>query len=174
MERRQPHTYVPEVFEVLAQIGKIVGQEVFLYRYYNKQWLRVIANNITTYGTPAYSAPEGYGQFVVAVDGFGKPNKPVQSITAFSITPFTGSCALCISTGASVNTTLRNRGINKLGIRLRIAIAGATGYTGLVCTDITGSIYSIRTIEGAGFKKLYSLNNKRTKNNINLYIKELE
>jgi hypothetical protein len=174
MPRKLPEAYIPEVFKTVGKMSDIVGSPLGLYRWHKKTYLQLSPNDITAYGIPAYPNPEGYGQFIVGpTDYHGKTMIP-QPVTSFTITPFTGSCALCISTAAFVSGNYRNRGINKLGLALREAIAGATGYTGLICTDIASNLPSIRGIHGAGFKLLYTLKNKRTQNDINLYIKELE
>jgi hypothetical protein len=94
--------------------------------------------------------------------------------TGFRMYPFPGCCALCISSGAFVRPGFTQRGINKLCLQLRELIAAFTGYTGLICTDKANNIPSIRTIEGAGFQKLYDLQNRRTRNKVNIYIKDLD
>ena len=177
--RKAPQEYAPLVLDLVAQIGKLVKTDAALYRFdrSTQSWQYITADLVSTgWLNPSYNnvPTSGYGPYAVAAMGQGGNKQLHPVFTYFTMTPFSGSCALVISTGAQVPLEYQGRGINKLGIRLREAIAGVTGYTGLVCTDIANNARSIRTIEGAGFKKLYTLNNKRTKNNINIYIKEIE
>jgi hypothetical protein len=179
-------SYLPEVFSRLNEIGNVVGFPVGLYRQtYDTvtggwSWVPIIesdreatAKMLPAYYNYVYNGSNKVVNFFLVCRA-GQQNNTNEYVLQFIMSPFPGCCALCISTAASVFEKYRNKGLNRLGIRLREAIAGATGYTGWLCTDLEANSPSIRTIEGNGFKKFYDLRNKRTNNNVNLYIKELD
>lgn len=162
-------------FKLVKQIGELVGVNAGLYVFaggvYQQLALETMENFIP--------GPYGYGgegkSFLVAEAGQGRctVESARNSITGFKLVYFPGCCALCISTGTRVFTPYARRGVNKLGLQLRMALAGAYNYKALVCTDVARNTPSIRTIEGAGFAKIYEGRNKRTENLVNLYIKEI-
>jgi hypothetical protein len=165
---RDKVTYIKDVQVALEAIGKLVGEPVLLKR--------VVKNNITSVDLHDRESPTwdivfpGFSQtyFLVATEAGQKP------ILHFNLYAFPGCCALCVSSGSGVYPSYLGKGLNKLGLQLREAMAGYTGYTALLCTDIATNVRSIRTIEGRGFTQFHSLINKRTHNRVNMYFKELE
>lgn len=166
-----------KIQELVAQIGKLSGErEVQLYRYNSKAKEYEVANLQTApedlhqmmYATDVDNYNGGYTYFAVSPIA-----NRMRWITIFGISPFPGCCALCISNNTQVRTEYQNRGINRVGLRLREAIANFMGYTAILCTDIARNESSIKTIEGGGFTKFHSLKNRRTNNLVNLYIKDL-
>ena len=161
--------YRDMIRECLAKASEIVGQEISLYRYKTEKKAYV---KLPIDSTPA---EDFYPDTAAANKPFslGFLSAGLQSphiLHSFSIYQFPGCCALCISSGATTSWAYSNKGLNKLGIKIRIAIAGLTGYTAIMCTDIAHNSNSIKTIEGAGGKKLDDLVNRRTKNRVNIYI----
>lgn len=168
-------SYLTKAFALVAEIGRVAEVNASLYIYVpeNMQWTPVTSLTLSQYATRPYGfTTQGKSFAVAAAEQATMELKSV--ITTFKLYYFPGCCALCISSSANVYSNFRRKGINKLGLQLRQALAGAYNYKALVCTDIAQNEASIRTIEGANFTKFYSLQNKRTQNKVNLYIKELE
>lgn len=173
--------YNRDIFKYVEEIGKLVGFPVSLYRYVEQnkkgRMQELTPNNIYHYCSITYGiAVEGailLGEFFVAESGHNGKGYVPNVVTEFNLRPFPGCCALCVSTGALVHGNFRRKGVNRIGIKLREALAGYTGYTGLLVTDVVNNSPSIRTIEGAGFKQFHQLKNRRTANLVNLYIKEI-
>jgi hypothetical protein len=173
---RTTESYRPEVFKLLAKIGEVVGTPVGLFRYHmsGKYEQLTPETDLSVFAPIANGASAGYSYFVIASKKQDSLDNITNFITAFNINSFPGCCAFCVSHSASVRANYRRKGVNTLAVQLRAAIAGLTGYTGLVCTDITSSIYSLRCLERAGFKVIHEAVNKRTRNTVKVYVKELE
>lgn len=171
MSQLDARDIVKEMQNLLSKIGMIVGGKVVQIYRYDRDTQKYNLLNLTNANEFIASAGESRAPFAL---GYVEPgSKDPVYIHVFSIVQFPGCCALCVSTGSSTNGAFRNRGINRLAIQLRILIASYTGYTAMLCTDTTSSVYSIRSIEKAGYKKFDDLINRRTKNRVNLYITRL-
>ena len=177
---RSEQQYFDDIFTLVEKIGELVNVKTALYRWVNSKWVLLAPGEklLNTYLQPAYSHYRYSDQpvlcqFAVAEVG-GKPNALQNLITSFQVAPFPGCCGLAIGTGAVVNKDFRNKGVNIVANELRQAIAGYTGYTALGCTDKANNEFSIRTLKRNGFKKLHSITNRRTRNVVNLYVKNLE
>lgn len=96
-----------------------------------------------------------------------------QWIASFGLYQFPSCCAFCVSTAASVVERHRRKGVNTLLNQLRQEIARLHGYTAIICTDVAGNIGERRTLAKEGWSDLYSVVNKRTKNQVIISIKEL-
>jgi len=169
------HEYLEDINNILKEFSEKAGFPCTLYRVIKGEWVPILTPEKLLYSDAySYGNAAGYGAYGVGRADVDRLSLSALILTTFNITHFPGSCALGVSNGTSIPARRQGFGLNRLGIRLRIAIAGWSGYKGLVCTDVANNEASIRTIEGAGFQKLYSLVNKRTANKINLYIKELE
>jgi hypothetical protein len=176
---RTASSYLEDVRQGIAAIGAAVGFDVELYRAINSVWtlidpdkgFQTLSNDaIPSYPGYVYEGLPKYGSFRVIRKG-EKPENG--AVTSFYMSPFPGCCALAISTGANVSENYRRRGVNKAANQLRQALAGVTGYTGVVATEVIKNETSIRMLKSNGFKPLYQLKNKRTNNLVDLMIKEL-
>lgn len=182
---KSQRAYEESLPDILARIGQKVGFDVKLFRQYGVtrrnecKWVTVEIPNPNGYmmsnGDPYYRYNAGgFYQFAVANAKTASPAATlVDLVTIFSISHFPGSCAMGVSHGAHVVEPYCNRGVNQLGLELRIAIAGASKYTALLCSDIIQNEWSIKGIERAGFNVIHKLTNRRTNNEINVYIKDL-
>lgn len=172
---RPVEDYRPEVFKLLAKIGEVVGTPVGLFRYHvSGKYVELLPASEAALFAPTAHGSQGYSYFAIAAKEQANPTDLKTLITTFHINCFPGCCAFCVSHSASVSSLYRHNSVNTLAVQLRAAIAGLTGYTGLVCTDITSSIYSLRCLERAGFKVIHEAVNKRTRNTVKMYVKELE
>jgi hypothetical protein len=166
--------YIEKSMDLVRQIGEKAGFAVELYAAAAGSWYSVNPNTFDMRIPRPYGLSNTGTMFGIAREGQNARNISIginNLVTTFSLYYFPGCCALAISSGAVVN--FPNKGINKLGLQLRMMLAGAAGFTGLICTDVAHNTYSIRTIEGAGFDQLSTITNRRTKNRVNLYLKEI-
>ena len=178
--------YWVRITEVLKQIGAVAKTDsaLALYRGSNlevgagqpAEYVEIQSVDAALVLTALYypNLPRGLHGFWVAPVGQNKALRLNGTVTYFNLYPFPGCCGYCISSNAHVTIGYQHRGINKLGIRLRELIAGLAGYTGLVCTDIQVNTPSIRTIEGAEFRKIHEITNRRTRRVVHLYVKNVE
>lgn len=172
-------SYLEDVQKGIAAVGAAAGVEVELYRAINGAWKLLNPTNYQIFSNDAIPSYPGYvceglpkyGAFRIVEKGRRPEDTP---ITMFYLAPFPGCCALTISTGAHVSEGYRRRGVNKAANILRQAIAGVTGYTGVVATEVIKNGTSVRMLKANGFKPLYQLKNKRTSNVVDVMIKELE
>lgn len=171
MSQLDARDIVKEMQNLLSKIGMIVGGKVVQIYRYDRDTQNYNLLNIDQPNLFAASAGESRAPFAL---GYVEPGlKDPVYIQSFNIVQFPGCCALCISTGTTTSAAFRNKGINRLAIQLRILIASYIGYTAMLCTDVAHSVYSIKSIEKAGYKKFDDLINRRTKNRVNLYITRL-
>lgn len=94
-------------------------------------------------------------------------------VTSFYIGQFPFCCAYAISGSVTMYSPYRGRGLNKIGLALRMAIAKAAGYTSLVCTDTEKNERERRTLARLGFKDIHSVINRRTNNKVMLSVRDL-
>lgn len=94
-------------------------------------------------------------------------------ITSFGLYEFPSCCAFCVSTQAVVNERYRRRGINKLSNAFRQLLAQEQRYSALICTDIEHNEAERKTLLANGFKDIYRIKNKRTRNIVCISVKEL-
>jgi hypothetical protein len=175
--RKADYLWMDDIRELVQKIGEVANTPVSLYRVHAGAWLKLDLN--TAEGRQkcnAYvcAAHNDYRQFAVAAS-----DDPIRGgmfarwFTSFSVVQFPGCCAIGVSTGTAVNPDFQRKGINRLGMQLRIAIARYSGWTSLICTDKTTNTPSIRTISGAGFQQIHQLVNRRTENKVGVYILQL-
>jgi hypothetical protein len=177
-----PH-YIKQLFDITGEIGAAVTTDAVLYvsTQGTGALVQLTPDNIgqflnVTYGFTSLAGPQ-HKQFVVSLrgrEGTYFDTYDPHYIAAFTMYYFPGCCAMCVSTAARVNEKYRRRGINKLGMKLRITLAKLFNYSAMVCTDLAGNEGSIKTIEGAGFEKIFDVRNRRTANSINVYVKKLD
>jgi len=86
---------------------------------------------------------------------------------------FPGCCGIALFTGLKIKQEYRGRGIGKELIKLLITKAKSDNYSTLVCTDVQHNIPMIMILEEYGFKHVYTFNNNRTDNNVNISVKDL-
>src|SRR4051812_11628262 len=70
-----------------------------------------------------------------------KDEKDGPVVALFSLVKLPGCCGVCVSYWASVLPQYRHKGLGKLLNSLRIHAARASGYTVMLCTDVTSNAY---------------------------------
>lgn len=160
----------------LDSIGKIVGAEVdlFILTWGKFSESYVQAQSYTKLRDDQYSAlpvslQNSYGVTYI----IKRKDNAYGYVTQFSLSGFAGQCALCISHSVVVDPKFHQKGINTIGIKLREELAYLAGYSGLICTDLVKSIPTERTLTGAKFGKVFTVKNRRTKNDIAVYVKNI-
>ena len=94
-------------------------------------------------------------------------------ISRFELAQMLGCCGICISTGTYVHPDFRGKGVNSLLNNFRIDIAKCLGYGLLMCTDLKSNTPQMKTLDKNGWKHIHEFENPRTKNILNITIKEL-
>ena len=94
-------------------------------------------------------------------------------ISRFELAQMLGCCGICISTGTYVHPDFRGKGVNSLLNNFRIDIAKDLGYGLLMCTDLKSNTPQMKTLDKNGWKHIHEFENPRTKNILNITIKEL-
>lgn len=94
-------------------------------------------------------------------------------ISSFTLTPFPGCCAFCISHNSFISLNYRNKGLQTILNKMRQEIVKYYGYTGIICTDIETNIPQRRVLYKNKWKDIYNVVNKRTNNKVFISIKEL-
>ena len=94
-------------------------------------------------------------------------------ISQFKLIQMSGCCGICISTGTYVNPDFRGKGVNIILNNFRIDIAKHLGYGLLMCTDLKSNTPQMKTLDKNGWKHIHEFKNPRTKNILNITIKEL-
>ena len=91
----------------------------------------------------------------------------------FRLVGLPGCCGVCVSTEAYTSTLFRGKGVNQLGNQLRESIAKAYGYSTILATTISDNVPERNTLYKRGFKEVHAFRNRRTANNINVYVKSI-
>lgn len=94
-------------------------------------------------------------------------------ISTFRLLQMVGCCGICISTGTYVHPDFRGKGVNIILNNFRIDIAKHLGYGLLMCTDLKSNVPQMKTLDKNGWKHIHEFQNPRTKNILNITIKEL-
>jgi GNAT superfamily N-acetyltransferase len=92
----------------------------------------------------------------------------------FKLLQMPGCCGICISTGVIVYLSYQNKGVNTLLNNFRIDIAKNLGYGILLCTDVKNNTPQAKTLDKNGWKHIYTFQNPRTTNVLNISVKELK
>ena len=161
------------VDKYLEDLSKCVGEArryLRLYRQGDKGPIEITPQQ----AEQGYLKPdEGYGTklnmyYVLDIN----PHR-TQMITSWALYQFPSCCAFCVSTQAFVNEKLRSKGINTLSNTFRQELAKDAGYTALICTDIATNYGERITLQRCGFQDIFSVVNKRTKNEVYISVKVL-
>lgn len=94
--------------------------------------------------------------------------KGVEKIGYFYLAGFPGCCGACILTSVYVQYEYQNRGIGTALNKFRIALAKKLEYSIIVCTCIDGP--TKRIMEKNEWQKVLNFMNKRTYNNVEMYV----
>lgn len=159
------------ITEKINAIGVAIGAPVRLYRNVAGRFEDPFENAILFYPARIPDPDNDLRQFRIC-----KLYEQNDVVTQFYLSTFPGCCAYAISTSVFVFDPYRRKGVNKLALQIRELIAYGTGYTGLIATTTAAAKHegSLRTLIGAGFHDLYTLNNRRTENDVKLLLKELK
>ena len=90
------------------------------------------------------------------------------TIMMFYLSQFPGCCGVAVSHNAWVHSSLRHKGLNNLGMKLRMDLARAAGYSYLLMSDKESNQYSLLTMEKNGVAKLADFINRRTYNRVQI------
>lgn len=107
------------------------------------------------------------GLYLIILKEDGKFDK---TISSWRLIQFPGCCAFCISTGVFVYKEFRSKGIGKVLNNFRKDVSKFLGFTSLICTDIETNTHQRKLLKSNGWKDIYSITNKRTKNLVNISI----
>ena len=99
------------------------------------------------------------------------PRDDGRFITYFSLIAFPGCCAFCISTGVSVCSDYKRKGVNNLTNLLRLDLARLMGYSAVVATDVEANEPERRTLKRNGWSDVFTVTNRRTGNVVNISVK---
>ena len=94
-------------------------------------------------------------------------------ISRFELAQMLGCCGICISTGTYVHPDFRGKGVNIILNNFRIDITKHLEYGLLMCTDLKSNVPQMKTLDKNGWKHIHEFQNPRTKNILNITIKEL-
>lgn len=94
-------------------------------------------------------------------------------ISTFRLLQMVGCCGICISTGTYVHPDFRGKGVNIILNNFRIDITKHLEYGLLMCTDLKSNVPQMKTLDKNGWKHIHEFQNPRTKNILNITIKEL-
>ena len=75
-------------------------------------------------------------------------------------------CAIAVSCESLVNSNYRGKRLGTTLNSLRQDIARVMGYSLLLCTDITTNTHQRQLLATQGWKDIYQVHNKRTKNDV--------
>jgi hypothetical protein len=91
-------------------------------------------------------------------------------VALFSLVKLPGCCGVCVSYWATVLLQYRHKGLGKLLNNLRIHAARASGYTVMLCTDVTANIHQRQILAANGWHDIYTFTNRRSKNQVNISV----
>jgi len=110
-------------------------------------------------------------QVSITARGLGEYRK----IGHFSMEQLPGCCGIVVSYHSAIETQFRGLGIGKLFLEIREDAARRAGYTVILATVVHGNEAEVGLLKQAGWSVSPPLFvNKRTKNAIALYTKELK
>lgn len=91
------------------------------------------------------------------------------TVGIFSIMQLPGCCGICLSYHAQTSRFYKNKGIGTILNKMRIEMAKELGYGIMMCTDIKGNEPQEKILTKNGWKSIFSFNNPRTSNNVNIH-----
>lgn len=97
-----------------------------------------------------------------------------QVLGQFSITQMPGCCGVVVFYHASVTTKFSGRGLGRLFLQLREKAAILAGYTVAHATVLESNIPESKLLHSEGWEVLTEFKNKRTRNKVLLFQKELK
>lgn len=97
------------------------------------------------------------------------------TVASFSLIEQPNCCGVLISTKTYVSDKYRNEGIAQAMMPLKEAIAKQFGYSCLAATvNMTGNPAEVHILEKFGWAKGWEFTNRRTKNQVGFFFKNLE
>ncbi len=140
-------------------------ENIIFYRIITSEKLEVVKN------LDYYKVEGGTPQcFCVKV----KIDNEEKNISSFKLYEMPHCCAFMISCNVEISPNFRNLGIGTILNLLRIEIGKHLGYTAILCTDIEQNKYQRKILKKNGWKDIYELVNKRTRNKVFLSLIELK
>lgn len=123
------------------------------------------------------SKPLGEGSIFFVKEGEGLNvlinNKEGKHVAQFRMIQFPGCCGICVSYHSRVYENYRNKGLGNALHNFRLKLARDLGYTLMICTDVATNEFQKKLLSKNGWKDVYSFNNKRTRNNVDISIVNL-
>lgn len=127
--------------------------------------------SLGSYNHYFYDIP--FGDYLVTIPVNATIGVENRTIAGFSLSGTAGCCGMAISHGAFVFGSWSNKGIDTILQKIRMDIARENGYTILLCTDIAANTYQNKILAKNGWTKIFDFVNKRTGNNLNVHIVQL-
>ena len=144
---------------VKQAVEKCLGQKVCVKR--------TIGRNYTS-ATYVIKTLKSYNQYPDLPDYVGN-----FLVASFSMDVFPGCCAYAASYETNVTPRFRGKGIGTALQEVKAKLAKEAGFTHMLATCKKDNITQISILEKAGWEKLHDCVNKRTNNQLILWIKDV-
>jgi hypothetical protein len=111
----------------------------------------------------------GLGDFEVRLQNIANPER-YELISTFKLYQLPHCCAFMVSCNVHVTEKFRSKGIGTVLNMFRQDVGRALGYTSVLCTDIDSNVHQRKLLATNGWKDIYTVVNKRTKNRVYLSV----
>lgn len=96
-----------------------------------------------------------------------------ERVCLFSLTQLPGCCGILVSHNTFVDMPYRGKGIAKFLQKIKEEIAKDNQFTMLMCTTRKDNKVQNKLLKKSGWQKINKFKNKRTRNNLFVWVKEL-
>ena len=104
---------------------------------------------------------------------FDKNNLIETRMASWNLQQLPGCCGVCLSTDARVELAFQAKGIGKCLNKARIRMAQLQGYGSIQCTVLSDNKPQLKILVDNGWECINTFTNPKTKNKINLFVKNL-